>query len=88
MRYKIEYQDDHGLWHDCRSDDGKVLIYTDEDAARASRLDLAAVSVEGREAAVTAPERSYVVFSLCEVRSPMTRGELQDFYAVTEKSPL
>ncbi|HET7201451.1 MAG TPA: alpha/beta hydrolase [Burkholderiales bacterium] len=63
--------------------EGNVAI-----TARASRLDLAAVRVEGREAAVTAPERSYVVFSLCEVRSPMTRGELQDFYAVTEKSPL
>ena len=63
--------------------EGNVAI-----TARASRLDLAAVTVEGREAAVTAPERSYVVFSLCEVRSPITRGELQDFYAVTEKNPL
>ncbi|HEY6239877.1 MAG TPA: alpha/beta hydrolase [Burkholderiales bacterium] len=63
--------------------EGKVAI-----AARASRLDLAAVEVEGREAAVTAPERSYVVFSLSQVRSPMTRGELHEFYTVTEKNPL
>ena len=34
MRYKIEYQDDRGLWHDCRADDGTVLIYSDENTAR------------------------------------------------------
>jgi pimeloyl-ACP methyl ester carboxylesterase len=62
---------------------GKVAI-----AASASRLDLAAVVVEGREAAVTATETSYVVFSLCRVRSPRTRGDVHDFYAVTENSPL
>lgn len=58
-------------------------------SALASRLDLAAVEVEGREAAVTAGEkRSYVVFSLCRVRSPHTRGEQHGFYTVTEKNPL
>ena len=56
--------------------------------ASASRLDLAAVEVEGREAAVIAPLRSYVVFSLCPVRSPRTRGEVHEFYAVTAKNPL
>jgi len=56
--------------------------------ALASRLDLAAVEIEGRKAAVTAPQRSYVVFSLSRVRSPITRGELHDFYTVTEKKPL
>jgi len=56
--------------------------------ASASRLDLAAVEVEGREAAVTAPLRSYVVFSLCRVRSPRTQGEAHEFYAVTAKNPL
>ena len=63
--------------------DGNVAI-----TASASRLDLAAVEVEGREAAVTAPERSYVVFSLSRVRSPITQGELHDFYTVSEKKPL
>jgi len=56
--------------------------------AQDSRLDLAAVDVEGREAAVTAPKRSYVVFSLSRVRSPHTRGDVHDFYTVTEKRPL
>ena len=56
--------------------------------ASASRLDLAAVEVEGREAAVTAPVRSYVVFSLCRVRSPRTQGEVHEFHAVTAKNPL
>jgi pimeloyl-ACP methyl ester carboxylesterase len=63
--------------------EGNVAI-----TALASRLDLAAVEVEGRAAAVTAPERSYVVFSLCRVRSPRTRGDVHDFYAVTENNPL
>ena len=54
----------------------------------ASRFDLAAVEVEGRESAVTATLRSYVVFSLCRVHSPRTRGEVHEFYAVTAKNPL
>ena len=36
MRFKIEYQDDRGLWHDVRGDNGKPLVFTDEDAARAA----------------------------------------------------
>ena len=63
--------------------EGKVAI-----TASGSRLDLAAVEVEGREAAVTSPEKTYVVFSLSRVRSPITQGELHDFYTVTEKKPL
>jgi pimeloyl-ACP methyl ester carboxylesterase len=63
--------------------EGNVAI-----TALESRLDLAAVEVEGREAAVTAPQRSYVVFSLSRVRSPRTQGEVHDFYAVTETNPL
>jgi len=63
--------------------EGDVAITASE-----SRLDLAAVEVEGREAAVTAPLRSYVVFSLCRVHSPRTRGEVHEFYAVTAKNPL
>jgi pimeloyl-ACP methyl ester carboxylesterase len=56
--------------------------------ASSSRLDLAAVEIEGRDAAVRAPERSYVVMSLCSVKSPHTRGEVHEFFAVTEKNPL
>jgi pimeloyl-ACP methyl ester carboxylesterase len=56
--------------------------------AIASRLDLAAIEVEGRTAAVTAPKKSYVAFSLSRVQSPRTKGDVHDFYVVTPKSPL
>jgi pimeloyl-ACP methyl ester carboxylesterase len=66
--------------------------------ANGSRLDLAAVTVEGRRAAVEAEEggdqgtaaskRSSVVFSLSRVGSPLTRGELHDFYSITPDNPL
>jgi hypothetical protein len=36
MRYKIEVQDDTGLWSDVRGGDGKVLVFDDEAAARAA----------------------------------------------------
>ena len=36
MRYKIEVQDETGIWSDVRGDDGAVLVYDDEDAARAA----------------------------------------------------
>ncbi len=36
MRYKIEVQDERGLWHDVRTDDGTVLTFDTEDAARAA----------------------------------------------------
>lgn len=56
-------------------------------SAYASRLDLAAVEVEGSEAAVKAPKRSYVVFSLSPLKSPYTDGLMHDFVTVTDKSP-
>jgi pimeloyl-ACP methyl ester carboxylesterase len=56
-------------------------------SAYSSRLDLAAVDVEGREAAVKAARRSYVVFSLSRLSSPYTQGEVHDFYTVTDTSP-
>ena len=56
-------------------------------SAYASRLDLAAVEVEGREAAVVAPKRSYVVFSMSQVKSPYTSGLVHDFVTVTDRSP-
>ena len=36
MRYKIEVQDETGIWSDVRGDDGAVLIYDDENTARAA----------------------------------------------------
>ncbi len=36
MLYKIEVEDERGLWRDVRGDDGKVLVYDAEDAARAA----------------------------------------------------
>jgi len=34
--FKIEYEDDKGLWHDVRGPDGGVLTYEKEAAARAA----------------------------------------------------
>ena len=36
MRYKIEVQDETGIWTDVRGDDGAVLVYDDENKARAA----------------------------------------------------
>jgi hypothetical protein len=36
MRYKIEVQDETGIWSDVRGDDGAVLVYNDENTARAA----------------------------------------------------
>ena len=36
MRYKIEVQDDTGIWSDVRGSDGKVLVFDDDAAARAA----------------------------------------------------
>jgi len=36
MRYKIEVMDDTGIWSDVRGDDGNVLVFGDEGAARAA----------------------------------------------------
>jgi hypothetical protein len=36
MRYKIEVQDETGIWSDVRGADGAVLIYDDESEARAA----------------------------------------------------
>jgi hypothetical protein len=35
-RFKIEVQDDTGIWADVRGDDGKLLVFDDESAARAA----------------------------------------------------
>ena len=36
MQFKIEVQDDAGVWTDVRGDGGKVLVFNDEGAARAA----------------------------------------------------
>ncbi len=36
MRYKIEVQDDTGIWSDVRNDQGALLTFDDEAAARAA----------------------------------------------------
>jgi len=36
MQYKIEVEDDRGLWTDVRGSDGKVLVFDSEDTARAA----------------------------------------------------
>lgn len=34
MRYKIEVQDETGIWSDVRGDDGGLLVFDDEATAR------------------------------------------------------
>jgi pimeloyl-ACP methyl ester carboxylesterase len=53
-----------------------------------SRLDLAAVDLDGREAAVMAVSNSKAVFSLCRVNSPQRTGDLHGYYVLTPQSPL
>jgi hypothetical protein len=36
MRYKIEVQDETGIWSDVRDTDGTLLVFDDEAAARAA----------------------------------------------------
>ena len=36
MQFKIEVQDDTGIWSDVRGADGKLLVFDDEGAARAA----------------------------------------------------
>ena len=36
MQYKIEVQDETGIWSDVHGSDGKLLVYNDEGAARAA----------------------------------------------------
>jgi hypothetical protein len=36
MRYKLEVQDETGIWSDVRGADGRILMYDDENDARAA----------------------------------------------------
>ena len=44
--FKIEVEDDKGLWSDVRGDDGHVLTFESEDAARAALADRFPVLVQ------------------------------------------
>jgi hypothetical protein len=46
MRYKIEVQDETGIWSDVRGEDGAILIYDEENAARAALADKFPVLVQ------------------------------------------
>jgi biotin carboxylase len=44
--FKIEIQDDYGVWSDVMGTDGKVLTFEEEDAARAKLAELYPVMVK------------------------------------------
>ena len=45
MQFKIEVQDETGVWSDVHGPDGKLLIFDDEGAARAALAERYAVLV-------------------------------------------
>ncbi len=45
-RFKIEVMADNGLWHDVRDAQGSVLVFDDEDSARAKLAELYPVLVQ------------------------------------------
>jgi hypothetical protein len=46
QKFKIEVQDDKGLWHDERGSDGAPLVFDSEDSARAKLAELYPVLVK------------------------------------------
>jgi hypothetical protein len=46
MKYKIEVQDETGIWSDVRGNDGKILVFDDESSARAALVDRYPVLVQ------------------------------------------
>jgi hypothetical protein len=46
MKYKIEVQDETGIWSDVRGSDGKILVFDDESTARAALADRYPVLVQ------------------------------------------
>lgn len=53
-----------------------------------SRLDLAGVDIDGKDAAIKAPQSSSVVFSICRMQSPHTKGEVHGYYALAPDNPM
>jgi hypothetical protein len=46
QKFKIEVEDDRGLWSDVRGADGSILIFDDENGARAKLAELFPVLVK------------------------------------------
>ena len=46
QKFKIEVEDDRGIWSDVRGADGSILIFDDEGAARAKLAELYPVLVK------------------------------------------
>jgi hypothetical protein len=46
QKFKIEVEDDRGLWSDVRGADGSILIFVDENDARAKLSELFPVLVK------------------------------------------
>jgi len=44
--FKIEYEDDKGIWHDVFGPDGKLLLFSEESAARAALVERYPVLVQ------------------------------------------
>jgi hypothetical protein len=44
--YKIEFQEENGLWHDVRGDDGQILTFEKESEARAKLAELYPVETQ------------------------------------------
>lgn len=63
--------------------EGKVAITAD-----AAHLDIAGSRITGAEAALVAPHRSEVLFSVSRVQSPHFNGDLHGLYSVTPDRPL
>lgn len=63
--------------------DADVAIY-----ASGSRLDLAAVKLLGKKAAVQAKEQSFLLFSISRIDSPFLNGNMHGIRYVTEDTPM
>jgi hypothetical protein len=46
IMFKIEVQEENGLWHDVRGADGKPLTFSDKETARAKLMELYPVLVQ------------------------------------------
>lgn len=57
--YKIEVQEENGLWHDVRGADGKILTFEKESEARAKLEELYPILVQMEKYA--APKRTRVI---------------------------
>jgi hypothetical protein len=57
--YKIEVQEENGLWHDVRDADGKILTFEKKSEARAKLEELYPILVQMEKYA--APKRTRVI---------------------------